>query len=537
MRKAMLCTLCSVLILFTAPDSGAQQTLTILHSSEHHGQVLPIERRGEKRIAGMAGRAGLISSIKKESGAVLVVDSGDILIGTPMSSFFRGEPDIKAMNLMGYQAMAAGNHEFDFGLDHFTRLKELARFPILCSNLHSSKTELPCQATAVVQAGPFTIGMISLLSQRNFPDTFNRDVAKLLTFRSPVETARDLARSLKETRHADLVVAITHQDTDEDLALLTQAPEVDVVIGGHTEGFDGLLTAGSTTPVEEVERSGPVLVKTHRLGRTLGRLDLELARQPGGTGARIVRARARNLPVNEGVPPEPAVHELIREYARTLESRTSTVIGRSLVLLDGDATRIRSQETNLGNLLADLLRAEFGTEVALVNGGQIRDSIPVGPVDFGRLLRVLPFDSPTVTITVTGEQLRQALENSVSRLPGSTAGRFLQVSGLSVHYDLSASPGSRLREITIGGRPLEAARRYSVATDSFLADGGDGYGMFAQAQDRIERQVPLRDVLLNALRAKPLKASIEGRIQFLVGSGPAKLHEHPFETPHSMPGP
>ncbi|MEW6543059.1 MAG: bifunctional UDP-sugar hydrolase/5'-nucleotidase [Nitrospirota bacterium] len=517
------------------PSFAHAQTLTILHSSEHHGQVLPIERRGEKRIAGMAGRAALIASIKKEAEAVLLVDSGDILIGTPLSSFFRGEPDVKAMNLMGYQALAAGNHEFDFGLDHFRRLKELAQFPILCSNLHAQKVELPCRTSAIVKAGPFTIGLVSLLGHRNFPDTFNREVTKLLEFRPPVETARRLARSLKETQAVDLVVAVTHQETDEDLALLAQAPEVDVIVGGHTEGFDGLLTAGSTTPVAELERPGSIFVKTHRLGRTLGRLVLELARRPDGPGMTVVRARAQNLPVNEDVPPDPAVNELVQDYARKLESRTAMTVGRSLVALDGDNNRVRSQETNLGNLLADLLRAEFGTEIALLNGGQIRDSIPVGPVDVKRVLRVLPFDSPTVTITVTGEQLRLALENSVSRLPGTMAGRFLQISGLSVRYDLSAQPGLRVREVSVGGRPLEATRRYSVATDAFLADGGDGYEMFARAQDRIERQVPMRDLLLAALQAKPLKASVEGRIRFVEQPGPAEPHEHPPQTPHPMP--
>lgn len=513
---------------WTAPWAHAQ-TLTIVHSSEHHGQALPIEKRGEKRIAGMAGRATLINAIKKESEAALILDSGDILIGTHLSSFFRGEPDIKAMNLMGYQAMAAGNHEFDFGLDHFRRLKELARFPILCSNISSRAGDLPCRPWIVLQAGSLSVGVISLLGDRNFPDTFNREVAKLLEFRHPIETARTLARTLKTNHGVDLVVAVTHQETDEDLALLAQVPEVDVIIGGHTEGFDGLLTVGSTTPVEQWDGPGPVLVKTHRLGRTLGRLDLELAKQPGTSGARIVKAKAQNLPVTEDVPPEPAVNDLIQDYARKLEGETATAVGRSLAVLEGDNNRVRSQETNLGNLLADLLRAEFGTDIALLNGGQIRDSIPVGPVDVKRVRQVLPFDSPTVTMSITGDQLRLALENSVSRLPGMTAGRFLQVSGLTVTYDLSAQPGSRVKDVSVGGRPLEPTRRYSVATDSFLADGGDGYSMFTTATGRVERQMPMRDLLLAALRARPLKASVEGRIQFVgsgsEASGPGEHHQ------------
>lgn len=513
----------------------AQQSLTILHSSEHHGHALPIEQQGQKKVGGMAGRATLIADIRRTTDALLIVDSGDLLIGTALSSFFRGEPDIKAMNLMGYQAMAAGNHEFDFGLDHFRRLRALAAFPILCSNITSRTAELPCQPSVIIPAGDLSIGLIGLLGHKNFPDTFNRDVAKILEFRDPIETARSLARELKESNGVDLVVAITHQDTDEDLTLLAQVSDIDVIIGGHTEGFDGFRTTAATRLVEALANPGPVFVKTHRLGRTLGRLDLLITKQPGvGKGAQVLWAKARNLLVTEERPPDPAVAALIESYSRNLEEQSATMIGRSLVALDGESSRVRSRETNLGNLLADLLRAEFGTEVALVNGGQIRDSIPPGPVDLKRVLQVLPFNSSMVTVTMTGQQLLQALENSVSQLP-ATAGRFLQVSGLAVEYDLSAPAGKRVREVTVGGRPLDPAQRYSVATDAFLADGGDGYATLAAAGDRIDRQIPMRDLLLQALRTRPLSASLAGRIRFVAPPHPSPPAAPP-QPSHSMPG-
>lgn len=509
-RLLLLCAFVTGLLWLSAdPESTAEQTLTILHTSEHHGQALPLEQRGQPTVGGMARRATVITGVRRASEAVLLVDSGDILIGTPLSSFFRGEPDIQAMNLMGYQAMAAGNHEFDFGLDHLRRLTELARFPILCSNVAGRGTALPCRPSAVVRVGSLSIGLIGLLGRRNFPDTFNREVVKLLEFRDPVETGRTLARQLKAGSgpdRVDMVVAVTHQETEEDLTLLAQVPEIDAIVGGHTPGFDGLRTASASSPVEALANPGPVFVKTHRQGRTLGRLDLAISDK------KVLRAKARNLPVTEEVAPDPPVAALIEDYAKKLESQTATVIGRSLVTLEGESSVIRTRETNLGNLLADLLRAEFGTEVALVNGGQIRDSISAGPVDIKRVLRVLPFNSPTVTLTMTGQQLALALENSVSKLPG-TDGRFLQVSGLALTYDPSSPPGSRVREITVGGRPLEAARSYSVATDAFLADGGDGYSMLAGASDRVERQIPIRDLLLEAVRAKPLTASLDGRIK------------------------
>lgn len=518
--RPLSCLAAFMVIVGWSYGASAEQVLTILHTSEHHGQVLPFERMGRPREGGMAARATLIERIRKEQPAVVVLDSGDLLIGTPLSSIFRGEPDIKAMNLMGYDAMAAGNHEFDFGLDHVRMMQGLASFPILCSNLAGRNVDLPCREFTILRAGDLSIGVIGLLGRRNFPDTFNREVVRILELRDPIETARRLAHELKQERRADLVLAITHQDDEEDLALLAQAAELDAIIGGHTPGFAGLRTATGAMPRAEAERPGPVFVKTQRQGRTVGRLDLTVDRAPGQEGRTMVtKAEARDLAVDESFAPHPAVEKLIQGYLAAMDKLGSAVLGRSLVELDGQSTAVRVRETNLGNLLTDLARLEFGTDVALINSGQIRESIPAGPVDLTRVLRVLPFNSALVTFTLSGRDLTEALENSASRLPAAD-GRFLQVSGLTVTYELEAPAGARVRSVMVGEKPLDPRGRYSVVTDGFLADGGDGYAVFQRAVDRIDREVPLRDLLLHALKASPLKASIEHRIGFENMSNP-----------------
>jgi 5'-nucleotidase / UDP-sugar diphosphatase len=148
----------------------------------------------------------------------------------------------------------------------------------------------------------------------------------------------------------------------------------------------------------------------------------------------------------------------------------------------------------------------------------VRDSLPIGPVSLQRVLQVLPFGSSVVTLTSTGQKLLQALENSGALLP-ARSGRFLQLSGVAVTYDLAAPPGSRVRDVVIGGRPLDPRQRYSVATNAFIADGGDGFSMFLAARDRIDRQLPLRDLLLQALKHGPLTASVDGRIRFITQGG------------------
>ena len=499
----------------------AQTALTILHTSEHHGTLQPLDQGPFKGLGGVARRTTLIEQVRKEAKHVLLVDSGDLLVGTAMSSVFRGEADVAAMNLMGYDAVAAGNHDFDFGTEHLKKLQEEARFPFLCTNVRPKNPGM-CRRFVVKSVGPLRIGLIGLIGKGNYPDTFNRAAVREVDFQDPIEAAKAVARELRE--RVELLVAITHQDTEEDLALAKAVPALDVIIGGHTKGFNGLVPQGKTTPHEgriELVGGGPIFVKTHRQGQTLGRLDLLYHDKT------ILVAEARNLPVASHVPPDPEVSKLIQDYARRLEEATSHVLGEATVDLDGESGHIRTRETNLGNLLADLARQHAGTEIALLNAGVVRSSIPAGPVTLKRVMEVLPFDSSLTAITVTGAHLREAIENSVSRLP-QASGRFLQVSGLSYAFDPTAPVGGRVKEIRITGALLDPARRYSVVVDQFLAEGGDGYTVFLQASDKRDHQIPLRDVLSAALKAGPLTATVEARIRILAPM--------PSRTPASMAG-
>jgi 2',3'-cyclic-nucleotide 2'-phosphodiesterase (5'-nucleotidase family) len=497
--------LVALLVLLSGSFSYAEEKLTILHTSEHHGTLQPIESGPYKGLGGVARRAALIERIRKEGGRVLVLDSGDLMVGTAMSSVFRGAPDIEAMNLMGYDALGLGNHDFDFGFEHLWKLNKQARFPFLCTNLRLKKSGV-CRPFVVKSAGRLRVGLLGLVGRRGYPEMYSREAARGLKFEDPAAAVRAALKQLGG--RVDLVVAITHQETEEDLALLKAVPEIDVIVGGHTEGFDGLITSAGDAPaqgrVEPLPR-GPVFVKTHRHGRTLGRLDLVVDKKP-------LAAEARNLPVEPALPEQPKVAALTGDYARRLETAASHVLGQARVDLIGENQLVRARETNFGNLLADVVRSRLGTEIALLNSGLIRGTIPAGPVTLKRIMQALPYEETLISFKLTGAELRAALENSVSELP-ATSGRFLQVSGLSYTFDPAAPARSRVKEIQVHQAPLVREREYSVAVNRFLAEGGDGYAVFLNGRGKIEHQTPLRDLFAAALKNGAVTAKEEGRIK------------------------
>jgi 5'-nucleotidase/UDP-sugar diphosphatase len=498
--------LVALLVLFLAPlTSRAAETLTILHTSEHHGTLQPIESGPFKGLGGVARRAALVEKIRKEVKQLLLVDSGDLVVGTAMSSVFRGKPDIAAMNLMGYDALTLGNHDFDFGIEHLRDLKKQARFPFLCANVRPRRNGV-CQPFVVITIGRLRVGLIGLVGRKSYPDLFAPSAVRETEFQDPIVAAGLAAKQLRG--RVDLLVAVTHEETDEDLALAKAVPEIDVIVGGHTPGFDGLIPAGAQTPaqgrVDPLPR-GPLFVKTHRQGQTLGRLDLVYDK-----GLRA--AEARNLSVEPALPEEPKVAALVKDYTRRLDAAANHVLGQALVDLIGESAVVRTRESKFGNLLADLMRARTGTEIALLNSGVIRSTIPAGPVTLKQIMQALPFEEPLIALRLTAAQLHEAMENSVSVFPGSS-GRFLQVSGLTYLFDPAASPGARVKEIRVQGAPLMPDRDYTVTVNRFLAEGGDGYAVFLQGRNKVEHQSPLSDLFSAALKAGPVTASEEGRIR------------------------
>lgn len=516
--------------------------IRILHTQEHHGQALPV-RGGNPPLdyGGLAARATLIAQqradAQKNRLGVLLVDSGDILVGTPLSTVFRGEPNILAMNAMGYDLIVPGNHEFDFEPreQRYKKLVKLARFPFVAANIEGFEhlgILWPQPAFLIKRFGKIRVGVIGI-THPNTPNSSSPP--KGVIFSDAVSAVR---RVLEQHRaEADIWVAVTHQENPRDFELLRSVLELDVIIGGHTYGFRGIVTRDALDALgnvaelipdqpTEIEHPNGIFVRAGegpflgRLGTTLGQLDLFIDPKT----KKITKALAKNLlilPATEHnleanipvVAPDPQIEALLRPYLDELAVRVKEVIARSTVDLEGRRELVRRQETNLGNLITDIYRERFGTDIAFQNGGGIRASIPAGAITIEHILTVLPFANTLTTFHIKGSDLLLALENSVSQVEQGS-GRFLQVSGLCFGFDRTKPVGERVLKVFVGRQPLDLEATYSIAAPSFLASGGDGYTVFRERRTNfLDTQMIDADLVIEELRAREIVSpQVEGRI-------------------------
>lgn len=501
MRKtltlALLLTIALAAMSSTARSLPRARLLTILYFNDIHGHLEPWkpDAKSDATIGGIARIATVVERIRRENRvarrSTVLLQAGDILQGTPLSAVFQGEPDIECFNIMEVDAMAIGNHEFDFGQSNVAKLVERAKFPVLSANIFWTDGRPFARASTVIDANGLKVGVIGLTTNETPRTTFPTNVEGL-TFDDPVNAAKYAVPVL--VPHCDILVALTHLGIPEDRRLAAAVPGIDVIVGGHTH-------AKLITP----ERVGnTVIVQAQDYGRFLGRLDLRI--EPDG---RVFTERAELIPIDASIPDSKAVSEAVDKYAGKLKERLSMFVGTTNVLLDGDRPTVRSKETTLGNLMADLARNAAHTDLAFINSGSLRASILPGKVTFGDILTTLPFNTIILSVKLPGRTVREILNFSAALNPEEQIGGFLQVSGVRFVIE-----NGQAKEIFVGDAPLDDERVYSVALPDFLLVGGDGYSMIAPATlERIDTGIVLTGLLVDHLRTHAvIDAKIEGRI-------------------------
>jgi len=482
--------------LQSAAPAERSAHVTILQLNDLY-DIMPVEK-GKK--GGLARVATLRDRIAKENPNTVLILAGDFLSPSTMSSMFQGSQMVAGLNAIGLDFATFGNHEFDFGEEVTRQRMRESTFTWVSSNVLEGGAGLPFDSAvsfALREFNGIRVAFIGLTT----PETHVLSKgARNLTFLDPTPAAKDVTARARRAK-ADVIIALTHQDMADDKQLAAAVPEIDVILGGH-EHVPLDAKVGKT-----------LILKTGSDAVALGRIDLLVT---VGSGGRRVETKWELIAVTDEIPGKPDVVALVKRYEDLMASQLNVVVGATSVPLDTRNDVVRMTESAVGNLIADLMRDAMQADVALVNGGGIRGNAvtPAGPLTRGDVLKILPFANKIVKLEVTGDALRAALENGLSQHE-RTAGRFPQVSGLRYAFDPKRPVGSRLTSVTIGGRPLDPAARYSVATFECLMGGGDGYTMLQQAKVLVNPMGgPMdSDLILGRLKSGPLAPVTDGRIQ------------------------
>ncbi|KGK88941.1 5'-nucleotidase [Desulfosporosinus sp. HMP52] len=481
------------------------KTITILHTNDTHSRVV----EGEYDGIGFAKLAAMFKEFKAQNPNTLVLDAGDTFHGQTVATLLRGESIAKLMNIMGYDAMTPGNHDFNYGYQRLLELDEITNFPILSANVKTVDGTRVLTPFVIKEVEGIKIGIIGLSTPETAYKTHPKNVAGL-KFTDPVEEARVMVSELKEK--VDVMVVLAHlgmdpSSQDTSIKLAQAVPQIDLIVDGHSH----------TTLNEGMMIGNTLIVSAGEYDKNLGSVQLTFE------GKKLIGKQAK-LVTKEDAEQTPDDQDVLKTINGILAENKlilSQVIGKTAVKLEGERERVRKGETNLGNLIADAIISESGADVAIVNGGGIRASIEAGPITKGQIITVLPFGNFIVTKKVKGTDIKAALENGLKSYP-ELSGGFPHVSGIKYTIDPSKSAGEKVTEIIFKGNPLDLNQDYILAVNDFMASGGDGYSMLAD--DAIANEYPaLDEIVINFIQAKQVvDPQVEGRIveKQAIGLGP-----------------
>ena len=462
--------------------------LTIMHTNDTHAN-----------LDNIAKRVTLVNEVREENPNNLLLDAGDVFSGTLYFNEFEGQADLPFMNLMKYDAMTFGNHEFDLGSSEnghqsLADFIKGAEFPFVAANVDFSADAnlaafekdgyTDAAANGEIYEGIIKeidgekVGIFGLTTEETATISSANDVA----FTDYIESAKDAVAAF-EAQDVDKIIALTHigyddnANVDNDKELATAVPAIDVIVGGHTH----------SKLVEPVKIGKTVIVQSEQYNNFLGKLDVTF-----NAAGDVTAYEGELLPVAAAAEDADA-KKLLEPYKAAVEEVKNEEIGVTLEdALNGERASVRTGETDLGNLITDGMLAagkviDKDVTIALTNGGGIRASLDAGPITKGDVLTMMPFGNSLAIMELTGAELREALELSVKDFPLQSGG-FLHFSGLFYNYDAKAPVGDRVasvftQEADGGYADLDDAATYKVATNTFTAKGGDGFGVFKEVYE------------------------------------------------------
>ncbi len=497
-RKPRLSFLLAVILcILPILPAHASESLTILHVNDVHGRVFPYVERAIDPARPVSGAAYLAAMIEKErarnpDGAILL-SAGDMFQGTPVSNLFRGRPVLDIMNRIGFDAMALGNHEFDWGLEALGQIVRNASFPVLCANIADAHGSAPAgvKPYVFVTRKGVKVAIVGLLT----PDTAHMTLPLNLDGYTISDPEKVLPKLLDDVRGkgARVVVLLTHLGVDADKSLAASVDGIDVIVGGHSH----------TALIDPVRVGHTIIVQAGHNGLYLGVLELILDEKTGKITEATERNELRLVSAGPGDPMDKAVAHIAEQYEDRVKDRLRVVVGATRA----DLARRGDEESSLGDAVTDAMRESTGADIAIFNSGGIRADIWAGPITMEQVYTALPFDDAIVTMDLKGSDLLDLFEKGVD---GGTRG-MLQVSGVRIGYDPSRPGQQRVVSVIVAGQTLRREKSYRVSTNDFLAQGGDRFTTFSRGT-RVTYGRDVRDVFVAYLkRHSPLGAPAGGR--------------------------
>ncbi|WBW96195.1 5'-nucleotidase C-terminal domain-containing protein [Oceanirhabdus sp. W0125-5] len=484
-----------MLVAFVVPTNAFADTtepvkIVIGHTNDFHGTMIASKYDG----IGIDRIATLVDKLRAENPNFLLLDAGDAIQGPPIATLTKGESVIRAYNLIKYDAMVAGNHDFDFGKERLLELVEVANFPVLSANVKDANGELLLKDYIIKEFEGVKVGIFGVTTPDTAFMTHPKNVEGL-TFENQVETAKKMVKELESK--VDVIIAVGHigiEGENNSVDLCKEVEGIDVFIDGHSH----------TDIVEPVMYGDTLLVQTGEKGNNFGVVELTVENGK-------VTATAKLIERKEALELEPKAEmvELVETINKENEEITSVVVGKTDVDLDGERAHVRTGETNLGNLIADAMLAATKADIAFTNGGGIRASIKAGDITKGDVVTAFPFGNTVTTKKILGKDIIAALEHGIDSYP-QAKGAFPHVAGMTYVFNPAAEAGNRIVEVMVGDAPMDPEKYYIMATSDFLGAGGDGYGMF-KAAERVG-EFMTQDEALVAFINNDGKAAVEGRI-------------------------
>jgi 2',3'-cyclic-nucleotide 2'-phosphodiesterase (5'-nucleotidase family) len=427
-------------------------------------------------IGGAPQIATLVDNIRAEEDLVFLFDSGDIFTGI-LSKLTEGAVPMEMMITMGYDAMALGNHEFEYGWESFAEQKHRMPFPVLGANIFYEDTgRRYAQPYTIVERDGFRIGVVGIMGQDARTAIIPSHVSGV-DVRDPIPEVQEWVNKLKP--EVDILLALTHQgktapmQTDDEAHIeIQRGIEADYNMAGAVKGIDVLFGGHADAGTKEAivhSKTGTLIMQTYGQGTRLGQLKIIFDTER----KEIVSQHGKLIPViSNDLEPHPVVSQKLAHYRAQFPELQETVVVATERL-----SRVYNEESDLGNLYADVLKSVTDAQIAFVNSGALRKDLPQGDVSLADLMDSFPFQDEIVVLEMTGAQIVEVLEQSLTLERG-----MLQVSGLTVRYDMRNGSGNRVYTVELGRYPLELATIYKVGTIEILAQGGDLYHAFTEAK-------------------------------------------------------